>query len=109
MKRFAGILAAGLLLLASQAFAAGPFTEKDFDWDPFLEHYKGIIIAGVNMIAREKPEECAVIDPKSIAKYGGTPDDPEFVITCGPADHPTHAYFSKTDVTGDPASDVPRE
>jgi hypothetical protein len=91
--------------------AAATYEEKDFPFqiDPFLDHYKVIIIAGVNMVAREKPE-CATVDTKSVTNYGGTPDDPEFVVTCtDAAGKVTQAHFSKTDVTGDPASDIPKD
>ncbi|MES2624714.1 MAG: hypothetical protein V4628_05520 [Pseudomonadota bacterium] len=108
MKKLIAALIVFPLLASSIAQAAGPFTEKDFKWEPFTDLYKRVIIAGVNKIARTKPE-CAKLDPTSLQRYGGTPDDPEFVVTCGEPGHITHAYFSKTDVTGDPASNVPLE
>jgi hypothetical protein len=106
VKKLVTLLIVPALLAPAFSLAADRFDEKDFNWDPWLEHYKRIVIAGVNKVARENPN-CATLDPTSIERYGGTPDDPEFVVTCGEPDHITHAYFSKTDVTGDPASDVP--
>ena len=95
------------LLSPAFAFAAAPYEEKDFNWDdPLLNHYKRIVVAGVNKMAREKPD-CATLDPKSVQYEGGTPDDPGFVVTCGDGDHVSHAHFTKTDVTGSPSSDVP--
>lgn len=108
MKKLIAALVLFPLLASPLAQAAGPFTEKDFKWEPFTNLYKRIIIAGVNKIARTNPD-CATIDPASIQRYGGTPDDPEFDVTCGEPDHITHVHFSKTDVTGDPYSDVPLE
>jgi hypothetical protein len=106
VRKLLTLLAVPALLAPALSLAADRFEEKDFQWDPYFEHYKRIIISGVNKIARENPE-CATLDPRSLEHYGGTPDDPEFVVTCGEPGHTTHAYFSKTDVTGDPASDVP--
>jgi hypothetical protein len=97
-----GLLAPGI----SQA--ADRFEEKDFQWDPFFNLYKRVIIVGVNKIARENPQ-CATLDPKSLQHSGGTPDDPEFSVACGEGDHVTHARFSKADITGDPASNIPLE
>ena len=108
MKRFVALLVVFPLLNPTFTLAAGPFTEKDFKWEPLTDHYKRIIIAGVNKIARTNPD-CAKLDPTSIQYYGGTPDDPEFEVTCGEPGHISHAHFSKTDVTGDPASDIPLE
>jgi len=106
MKRCVALLAAlPLLFPAAQAAA---YEEQDFDWDPLLNHYKRVVIAGVNKMARERPD-CEILDPKTVRKYGGTPDDPEFEVTCGEAGNQTVARFSKTDVTGDPASDIPLE
>jgi hypothetical protein len=107
MKKFLAASLTVALLCPAFASAAERYEEKDFDWtDPLLSHYKRIVISGVNKMAREKPE-CAVIDPKSVQYEGGTPDDPGFMVTCGDADHATHAHFTKTDVTGNPYSDVP--
>jgi hypothetical protein len=106
VKKLLTLLAVPALLAPALSLAADRFDEKDFNWDPWLEHYKQVVIAGVNKIARENPN-CATLDPHSISHYGGTPDDPEFEVTCGEGDHVVHARFSKTDVTGDPASDVP--
>ena len=108
MKKILALLVIFPLLNPSQLLAAGPYTEKDFKWEPFTNLYKRIIIAGVNKVARTNPN-CATLDPTSIQRYGGTPDDPEFVVTCGDPSHITHVHFSKTDVTGDPASDIPLE
>src|SRR5690606_31977616 len=109
MKRFLVLVAAwSLLAPMAQAQVTGPFEEKDFEWDPLLTHYKRIVIAGVNRAAREKPG-CENLNPKSVRKWGGTPDDPEFVVDCQDGDPPLRAYFSKTDITGDPASDIPLE
>ena len=108
MKKFLALLVVFQLLNPTLVLAAGPFTEKDFTWEPFTNLYKRVIVAGVNKIARTNPD-CATLDPTSLQRYGGTPDDPEFVVTCGEPDHVTHARFSKTDVTGDPASDIPLE
>lgn len=106
-KLLAASLTLALLAPAFSSAAERRFEEKDFDWtDPLLSHYKRIVISGVNKMAREKPE-CAVIDPKSVAYEGGTPDDPGFIVTCGDPEHVTHAHFTKTDVTGDPYSDIP--
>jgi hypothetical protein len=109
MKRFVGLLAVWPLLASHHALAAGPFQEKDFAWDPLLEHYKAVVMAGVNKVARDNPEQCAKIDPKSVQKYGGTPDDPIFEVTCGDAEHHFQVRFSKTDVTGDPALEPPKQ
>ena len=108
MKKFFALMVAVPLLNATLALAEGPFTEKDFKWEPFTNLYKRVIIAGANKIARTNPD-CAKLDPASLEHYGGTPDDPEFVVTCGDADHPKHVHFTKTDITGDPASNVPLE
>lgn len=108
MKKVLAAFALPVLFVPALSQAADKFEEKDFRWDPFLEHYKLVVIAGVNKMARENPN-CAVIDPASVQPYGGTPDDPEFQVTCGEGDHVTHPHFSKTDITGDPASSVPLE
>lgn len=106
MKRFLAIPLVLTLLAPTVSIAADRFEEKDFTLDPFLDHYKRVVIAGVNKLARERPE-CATLDPKSLQAYGGTPDDPEFVVTCGEPGHEIHPHFTKTDVTGSPSSDVP--
>ncbi len=108
LKKSLVFLALPAVFAPTLSFGAEQFDETDFKWDPFLDHYKRIIIAGVNRIARENPN-CEKLDPKSLEHWGGTPDDPEFVVTCGEPGHTTHAYFTKTFVTGDPASDVPLE
>lgn len=104
------VLALALSLGLPAAGLAAPerrFEEADFDWsDPLLNLYKRIVISGVNKMAREH-ENCAVMDPKSVHHYGGTPDDPEFEVVCGTPDHLTHHHFSKAQVTGDPASNIP--
>lgn len=95
------------LFCSTFALAAHRFEEKDFNWDdPLLNHYKRIVVAGVNKMARERPD-CATLDPKSVQYDGGTPDDPGFVVTCGDSEHVSHAHFTKTDVTGSPYNDVP--
>lgn len=107
MKKLLSAALAAALLTPAFVFAADRFDEQDFNWDdPLLSHYKRIVVAGVNKLAREKPD-CATIDPKSVQYEGGTPDDPGFVVTCGDSEHVTHAHFTKTDVTGSPYSDVP--
>lgn len=108
MKQFLALSLALSLALPSAGMAADRrFEEADFNWDdPLLNLYKRIIISGVNMMAREYAD-CAVMDPKSVRHYGGTPDDPEFEVTCGDAQHLSHHYFSKARVTGDPASSIP--
>ena len=84
------------------------YQEKDFQWDPFFNLYKRVIIVGVNRIARDNPK-CATLDPKSLEHTGGTPDDPEFTIACGEGASISHVTFSKTDITGDPGTNVPLE
>ncbi|HEY0963351.1 MAG TPA: hypothetical protein VGE69_13450 [Pseudomonadales bacterium] len=107
MKKLLATSLAAVLLVPAVACAAERFDEKDFNWDdPLLNHYKRIVVAGVNKMAREKPD-CAMLDPKSVQYEGGTPDDPGFIVTCGDSDHVTHAHFTKTDITGSPYSDVP--
>lgn len=108
MQKFLTIPFVFSLLVPSLGFAAETFEEKDFQWDPLLTHYKRIVIAGVNRLARENPD-CATLDPGTLQYEGGTPDDPSFVVTCGEPGHTIHAHFSKTDVTGDPSSDIPLE
>ena len=107
MKKLLTLLVVPALLAPALSVAANRFEEKDFKLDPYLEHYKRIVIAGVNKIARERPECANSLDPKSLEHYGGTPDDPEFQVTCGEGEHAVHPRFTKTDVTGDPASDIP--
>lgn len=109
MKKFLVLTLALSLGLPAVGLAAPErrFEEADFDWsDPLLNLYKRIVISGVNKMAREH-ENCAVMDPKSVHHYGGTPDDPEFEVICGTPDHLTRHHFSKAQVTGDPASNIP--
>lgn len=106
MKKLMPLLIVSSLLAADFAQAAAPFTEDDFKWEPLTNLYKQVIIAGVNKIARTNPN-CTMPDPLSVQHYGGTPDDPEFEVTCNEPGHVTHVHFSKTEITGDPASNVP--
>jgi hypothetical protein len=108
MKKLIPLLIMFPLLAPAFAQAAGPYKEEDFKWEPFTNLYKRVIIAGVNKIARTNPD-CTMPDLTSIQRYGGTPDDPEFDVTCNEPGQVNHVHFSKTDVTGDPASDVPLE
>lgn len=108
MKKLVAALAALPLLASTYTFAADRFEEKDFTWEPFTSLYKRVIVVGVNKIAAGNPE-CATLDPKSLQRYGGTPDDPEFQVTCGEPGKQTHPHFSKSEITGDPASNVPIE
>jgi hypothetical protein len=106
MKKLIPSLVLVSLLAPATTFAAGPFEEKDFTFDPFNSLYKRVIVSGVNKLARENPN-CATLDPATLIHDGGTPDDPEFTVTCGEPGHETHPHFSKTDITGDPSSNVP--
>lgn len=108
MKKLLTLLVVFPLIIPTQSMAAGPFEEKDFEWDPFKSLYKRVIIVGVNRMARENPK-CETIDPSTLQHYGGTPDDPEFVITCGEPGNTTRVHFTKAEITGDPATNVPLE
>jgi hypothetical protein len=98
MKKLA-ILPALFLLASTTSFAAGPFEEKDFNWDASTNLHKDLIIAGVNNIARDD-ERCADIDPKTarVDYNHGNPDNPAFAVTCGTSDHPITVFFTKVDV-----------
>jgi hypothetical protein len=109
MKKPLAVFLASALLVPALGLAADAYEEKDFKWDdPFLNLYRQVIVAGVNKVAREVPN-CATLDPASVQYEGGTPDDPGFVVTCGEAGHISHAHFTKAEITGDPASNVPQE
>lgn len=87
---------------AADAQSVKQFEEKDFQWDPFFNLYKRVVIVGVNKMVREHPS-CANVDPHTLVKSGGTPDDPEFQILCGE----NKIRFTKAEITGDPGTNVP--